>query len=102
MNLSIETRMLTLLVNACRVLAEDLSESAYNTVVDLLAQAFFAESAVFFFINGRGKYSAVISGSTSPLRLESKEWQRRLNRFSGKRTSRGISPWVQAGLHTKR
>lgn len=95
--ISLETRIITLLVDACRVLAEDLSESAYNTIVDLIAQAFFAESAVFFFINGRGKYSAVISGSTSPLRLESKEWQRRLNRFSGKRTSRGISPWVHAG-----
>ncbi len=93
-----QTRMLTLTANACRLLAEDISESAYNKVVDLLASTFSAESAVLFFMNGQGQKSAAVSGSNFPLRLGEKEWENRAAQFRKVKTSRGLAPWLYSNL----
>ncbi len=92
-----QMKILDITANACRILAEDESESAYNKVTDLLALAFSAETVVFFFMNGLGRRSAVVSGSKSILTLGRNEWSSRVKLFEISRTSHGIGPWAHSG-----
>lgn len=96
----IDSRMeiLALTADLCRLFAQDESEKANIVAIDLIKDAFKADAAVLFYVNGQKNYRICIAGTSFPISLPEPRWLSSVESHVGGVEVSQFGPWSIPGM----